>query len=252
MKLRVALLASLIFASFGFVGAAASPVKSVVLEGTQDTYVVTDTSTQDDPQGLRDRNFATSDSVRVWYQSKVQASEQVISIGMVGFDLKAIQDLDVDSATLQMYAQRVDITQPKRVVDASIVQGPWKESDVTFNRKPAWAAQPIASSVIYGGGRWYSWDVTATVALPRPPATVSYAIGLNTIQDKQQEQVLFTSHRGGTNMPRLIVTYRPASSGTAWYVWAGGAVGISLAAALLGGWISSRFRRAPRAGGSRV
>ena len=49
-------------------GAQAQPtVKSMVLEAVEDAYVVTDASTQDDPQGIRGQNFGKLDFVRVWY-----------------------------------------------------------------------------------------------------------------------------------------------------------------------------------------
>ena len=53
--------------------AAATPDDSVVVEATDNSYVVADISAPDDPQGLRAKNFGGLDFLKIWYASQVQA-----------------------------------------------------------------------------------------------------------------------------------------------------------------------------------
>ena len=91
--------------------------------------------------------------------------------------------------------------------------------------------------------RWYSGDVTQTVGRLEKRGTVSYALGLRTVEDKKEEQVLFVSHEVGRFAPRLVVTYtRPPPSGVPWYIWPAGITVAALLAFLLGWWLARRRR----------
>ena len=217
-------------------------VKSVVVEAVQDAFVVTDASTAEDPQKVRDQSFGNADSVRVSYAFKVKGDEQLVSIGLFAFGLEPLQGLEVESATLQLFALRTDLAQPSRLIDLSLVRGPWTEKEVTFNARPPWDANPIATTAVYGPERWYSWDVTQTVGRLEKRGTVSYALGLRTVEEKKEEQVLFVSHEGGRSAPRLVVTYTPRPSGIGWYPWAGGIAGAAVIAFVVGWWLARRRR----------
>jgi len=52
------------------------------------------------------------------------------------------------------------------------------------------ATNSIASAVIYGAGTWTSWMFTGSVISGAKNGSVSYAAGLDTMEDKAQEQVL--------------------------------------------------------------
>src|SRR6266487_2430056 len=95
---------------------AAPPDDSVLLQASDDTYVVGDVAAPDDPQGLRDKNFGGLDFLKIWYASQVQAQEQIVSVGLVKFDLTALKDREVRSAHLQLFATRADLLQPVRMV----------------------------------------------------------------------------------------------------------------------------------------
>ena len=123
---------------------AGSTVKSVVLETTGDTYVVTDNSNEQDPEGLRDRNFGALGFSRAWYRWKVLEEEQLVSISLFQSDLTPIQDKDIVSAHLQLFALRANLDQPVRLVDTHLVTAPWSELEMTYNTRPPWTRNPIA------------------------------------------------------------------------------------------------------------
>src|SRR5216684_6934443 len=129
--MRFLLIFGLLVSSALSVGAAPAD-ESVVVEATDNSYVVADVSAPDDPQGLRAKNFGGLDFLKIWYASQVQAQEQIVSVGLVKFDLSALKDREVRSAHLQLFATRADLLQPVRLVDVSLAEGPWTEADASF------------------------------------------------------------------------------------------------------------------------
>lgn len=209
LPLVISVTAMMALAGCGSVSAAdPNKIDSKLLTAVGDAHITTDASSTSDPQGLRDRNFGELDFIAVSYANKVQREEQLVVVGLTQFDLAPIKDLPVQSAILQMYALRADLAQPARLVDVSAVDGDWNETEITFNNKPNWSGNPIATTALYGGGVWYSWDVTPTLNNRGENNSVSYVLGLRTVEEKKGEQVLFASHNAGNRVaPRLVVTY---------------------------------------------
>ena len=189
--------------------AATPPDDSVELQATDDTYVVADIAAPDDPQGLRTKNFGGLDFLKIWYASQVQAQEQVVSVGLVKFNLASLKDREIRSAHLQLFATRADLLQPVRMVDVSVADGAWTQGDVTFSTLPQISTPPMASAAVYAANVWYSWDVTPAVVRKTTDNTVGYAIGLRTLETKGEEQVVFASTSAGRNAPRLLLTLTP-------------------------------------------
>src|SRR5712692_351542 len=129
--------------------AATAPDESVVVEATDNSYVVADLSAPDDPQGLRDKNFGGLDFLKIWYAAQVQAQEQIVSVGLLKFDLTSLKDREVRSAHLQLFAMRADLLQPVRLVDVSLAEGPWTEADATFGTLPQITNPSLATAAVY-------------------------------------------------------------------------------------------------------
>jgi hypothetical protein len=228
---------------------AASTQQSVIIPATGSTYIVTDASTTDDPQGLRDKNYSTQNYINIWYQWDVQATEKDISVGLVKFDISSLKNKDIKSATLQMYVTSSTLTQAARLVDISLVDTTWNEQKVTYNNKPTWETNASSSAAVFnnGAGIWTSWDVTGEVAQKPKGGVVSYAIGLDAMTDKSQEQVTFASRQVSDTSPRLIVTYTLSNNSPfAWWVWVVGIVVIAIIA-FFAGWMITRRRISRRA-----
>src|SRR5262245_52234142 len=98
-------LVAVLLASVGLSVAATPPDDSVVLNASEDTYVVADVSTTDDPQALRGKNFGGLDFLKIWYANQVQGTEQIVSVGLVKFDLSSLSNREIRSASLQLFAQ---------------------------------------------------------------------------------------------------------------------------------------------------
>jgi hypothetical protein len=236
------LVTSVMVTSCSFLGIGASgTTQSVVVPATGSAYVVTDANNSSDPQKLQTTNFSTQDFINIWYQWDVSATEKDISVGLVKFDLSSLKGKTIKSATLQMYVTSDTLSQAARLVDISLVTGTWDASKVTYKTKPTWATNSIASSVVYGAGIWSSWDVSGSVASAIKSGTVSYAAGLDTMEDKSQEQVLYASDNVAAAAPRLLVTYTSTTNAILpWWVWVAGIVVIAIIAFFVGGMIMRR------------
>ena len=239
-KLRISAL-FVIVAALAMVFMGQSSLKSLIIDASGDSYVVTDIADDADPQGFRDTNYGSLEFLKTWYAWGVIGNERLLSIDLVKFDLAELEDLDIESVSLQLFARQTDLTEAARLVDVHLVQDPWDENTVTFNTRPAWDQAPIATAAIYGAGGWYSWNVTGTVAAGARRGQVSYAVALRSADEQNEEQVLFVSTEGLERAPRLLVTYNESpESGIAaivwwWWIVAGaGAVAVVFVAFFLG------------------
>lgn len=211
-RMRALLVAGTLLTTVG-TAAAQAPARnaeeSLVLPALEDAYVVVDSSKQEDPTGLRDRNFGGLEFTKVWYA--FQGEEKLVSLGLYKFDLSQLKGKDLRSAHLQMFATRADLVEPVRLVDVSVAEGDWTEGTVAFNSIPQVQVPPLATTAVYGANVWYSWDISQGItrkAAQGEPLTL--AIGLRTLQDKAEEQVVFASREVGRTAPRLVVTFPAA------------------------------------------
>ncbi len=225
---------------------AAPPDESALVQASDDTYVVADVAAPDDPQGLRDKNFGGLDFLKIWYASQVQAQEQIVSVGLVRFDLSQFKEREIRAAHLQLFAVRADLTQPVRLVDVSLAEGPWAEGDATFKGLPQLSTPPLATAAIYGANVSYSWDVTPAVVRKARDGNVTFAVGLRTLEQKGEEQVVFAAREAGRNAPQLVLELAPAPSAIP--LWAVPLAIVAVALLAFGGGIYlGRRRRTARA-----
>ena len=171
-----------------------------------------------------DENFGQLEFIRLWYNTLAPEDAQLLSVGLLKFDLEPLKDLKVESASLQGYALRADLAEAPRLVDVALVREDWSETDVTYTTRPAWDRTPFATVAVFGPNQWYSWDVTSAVtsAVSRSSESpsVSFVLGMRrTIQEDLEEQVVFISREAGQNVPRLLVTFEKDSTVVAWWMW---------------------------------
>jgi hypothetical protein len=231
---------------------AASPTKSLVIDVSEDTYVVADLNDPSDALGLREKNYGSLDFVKTWYLWNVVEEggqevekEKVISIIYLKFDLSPIENKTIESATLQLYAKNVVLTNP-RFVQVFLVSSDWSESTINFNSKPTWGTTAIASSVVYSADYWYSWDVTGDVTSGRQAGDIAFAVMLRDMDKGSEELVAFSSREAGANIPRLVVTYTEPGIVISWYWWViGPIVLVGLAALAFFGGLRVRRSRQP-------
>ena len=52
---------------FAFTALGQSQVKSIIIDATEDTYIVTDLADDEDPQGFRSQNYGSLEFLKTWY-----------------------------------------------------------------------------------------------------------------------------------------------------------------------------------------
>lgn len=234
----------------------ASATKSLVIDVSEDSYVVADFNDPDDTLGLLNQNYGDLAFVKVWYLWNVVQEEvipevpegeevengeepepeiveteyeRIICVSYLKFDLAELEDIDVESAMLQLYTLNVVLVTP-RYVQAYQVASDWDELTLTFNTAPSWGANALATATIYQADQWYGWDITDAVRAEKAEGQISLAVMLRDMEKASEELVGFPSHESGENAARLIITYTEPGFTFSWYWWV---IGIVVILALL-------------------
>ena len=261
-KLLIACSVLLLFALLSLL-MGASATKSLVIDVIEDSYTVADLNDPADTYGVREENYGELDFVKVWYlwnvvQEEVMPEdengeevengeeavpelveveyERIVSIIYLKFDLSELQDMEIESAMLQLYAHTVVILAP-RYVQAYQVDSDWDELTINFNNAPAAGATALATTTIYQADQWYGWDLTGGVKAEISSGQISLAVMFRDMEKASEELVGFPSRESGENAARLLITYTEEGFAFAWYWWIIGAVVLLalLAAAFLFG-----------------
>jgi len=228
----------------------ASVTRSLVIEVSEDAYIVADVNDAADTYGLRDENYGDLEFVKAWYYWNVVVEEHTeeqevevdgemvteevvveeeverehyVSVVYLKFDLSQLEGREVDSVMLQLYARDVVLLTP-RYVQTFLVASEWTEADITFNTAPGWGQTATATTVVYQADQWYGWDVTEDAIGETEAGQISFAIMLRDMTQASEEVVAFPSHESGENVSRLIITYTVPAGAVAWYWWLVGAV----------------------------
>jgi len=246
-KLLIACSVLLLFALLSLL-MGASATKSLVIDVIEDSYTVADINDPDDTYGVREENYGELDFVKAWYLWNVVEEEvipevpegdengeepepeiveteyeRIVSIIYLKFDLTELEDMEIESAMLQLYAQNVAILTP-RYVQAYQVDSDWDELTLNFNNAPATGANALATTTIYQADQWYGWDLTGGVKAEIPSGQFSLAVMFRDMEKASEELVAFPSRESGENAARLLITYTEEAFAFAWYWWVIGAV----------------------------
>ena len=181
--------------------------KCLNIDAVEDTYVVTDLASAEDPQGFRKQNYGSLEFLKTWYAWGMLQDERLLSVDLIKFDLRKLQGLDIESISLQMFARQTDLTEAARLVDVHLVNGQWSESQVTYETRPSWDNVPVATAAIYGAGGWYTWNTTGSATAAVRRGEISYAVALRSATQDNEEQVLFVSKEALDEGPRMLVTF---------------------------------------------
>jgi len=227
----------------------ASVTKSLVIDVTEDAYVVTDVNDPEDTYGIMNENYGDLEFVKAWYLWNVVEEEvipevaegeeavpelveveyeRIVSVIYLKFDLTELEDMEIETAMLQLYAQNVALLAP-RYVQAYQVESDWDELTISFNTAPPWGQNALATTTVYQADQWYGWDVTGGVTSEISSGQFSLAVTFRDMEKASEELVAFPSHESGENASRLLITYTESGFVFSWYWWViGGVVVLAL------------------------
>jgi hypothetical protein len=235
----------------------ASATKSLVIDVSEDSYIVADLNDPNDSYGFMEKNYGDLKFVKAWYLWNVVEEEvipegeegeeaepelvemeyeKIISIIYLKFDLSELEGMEVESAMLQLYAQNVAILTP-RYVQVFQVESDWDELTLNFNNAPPGGQNALSTTTVYQADQRYGWDVTSGVKTETQSGQISLAVMLRDMDKASEELVAFPSHETGENAARLLITYTKPGFVFSWYWWViGGVVVLALlVAAFFGG-----------------
>ncbi len=228
----------------------ASATKSLVVDVSEDSYVIADLNDPEDTYGVREENYGELDFVKVWYlwnvvQEEVPPEgengegvengeeaepeiveteyEKIWCVSYLKFDLTELEDIEIESAMLQLYTINVALLTP-RYVQAYQVDSDWDELTINFNNAPPWGTSALATATIYQADQWYGWDITSGVRAEKDSGQISLALMFRDMEKASEELVGFPSHESGENVSRLLITYTEPGFAFSWYWWVIGAV----------------------------
>jgi hypothetical protein len=127
---------------------------------------------------------------------------------LVGFTLPtAPQGCVVDTATLRLYAGS---SASGRTLQALLLNGAWTENAVTWQNQPATTGAAATTQSATG---YMQWNVATIVQAMYSAGTSNGFLIRDAVEDQDAEQQIYSREKG-ENPPQLVLTFRPASSGS--------------------------------------
>jgi hypothetical protein len=182
----------------------------IKLQPTDDAHILADLSDPADTSRLMQTNTGNFDSIEMvsaW--NATEADNAFVSIGYLKFDLSKQNNYNLEKAELKMLTREVALSEtPKKVVLLHVSNSNWKESDITYLKRPFFSTTVASSAEIAAQNTWYSWDVTELVK-QNPGSELSFALTFETGRDNAQDYVSFYSKEFPNTefWPHLVLSY---------------------------------------------
>jgi len=181
----------------------------IILNPTDDAYVVTDLNDPQDAQGFNKLNTGHAEFLKVWYGWGItENNNHIFSPAILKFDLSSLGDSDVESAVLRLYAENLALSSGSQTISVYTTENSeWQEKDVTYGTAPLF--QNVISRTNVDSIGWYEWVI--------PPAliqdsgnTISFSVSFENLTKNHEELVIFSSKEGSEqHTPSLSIKAFP-------------------------------------------
>lgn len=193
-----------------YIYASAQEEKPIIILPSDDAYVLADLSDPTDTSGLMQTNAGNLDSIQLFSSwNATENNNAIVTIGYLKFDTSKQNNYNLEKAELKMLTREVALSEtPKNVVVVHASNNNWKESDITYLKRPTFSTTITSSAAIATPNTWYSWDVTDLVK-QNPGSELSVAVTFDVAKDNTQDFVSFYSKEfpNKDNAPYLALTY---------------------------------------------
>ena len=182
---------------------------------TDDAHVLADLSDPADSSGLMHTNVGNLDSIQMvsaWNTTK--NNNAYVSIVYLKFDISQQNLNNLEKAELKLLSRDVSLSEtPKKVALLHVPNNNWKESDITYLKRPFFSTTIASSAEVSSPNTWYSWDVTPLV-MQNPGSELSVALTFEVGKDNTQDYVSFYSKEAADPnfRPFLELTFTPKSA----------------------------------------
>ncbi|MGQ0376385.1 MAG: DNRLRE domain-containing protein, partial [Nitrososphaerota archaeon] len=190
---------------------------TVKISPTDDAHVLADLNDPVDKNGLMQINTGNQEAIELLSSWNVTENQNAfVTIGYLKFDLTKQNINKLEKAELKMLTKDVVLSEtPKNVVLLHASNNNWKESDITYLKRPTFSTTITSSTEISTINTWYSWDVTELIR-QNPASELSVALIFETGRDNTQDYVSFYSKEASNSglAPFLELTFVPESEFT--------------------------------------
>jgi len=177
--------------------------EQIILNPTDDAFVLADLHYEDDPEGLRQINMGASEILQVYYSWNVTATEnQYVSPAYLKFDLTDLISDEIDSATLRIYVES-GVT-PFASADVGVYFTSyldWSESNLTYDTSAI--LSDLRGIIPITSQNWYVLDLT-TLVKENSGKQLGLGLFFTEIKPNNEEIVVFSS-KESANSPQLII-----------------------------------------------
>ena len=210
------------------------PENSIQLNPTNDGYVSYDISDPGNTQNMRNLGFGDKEFLKLWYifHTPQNPQNQFMTHSYLTFDISAINQTQVESAKLYMYANHVDLFFDSIDVGIHTANPNWSELSLTALTAPSFSDEPVSVATIDDANKWYLWDITNTVK-ENTGSNLSLAVILSEITDKNEEIVQFASKDSKNKDIRPVLIIEKYATDNYDFVWLIPAIIGVIAAALI-------------------
>lgn len=187
--------------------------ESMMLIPTDDAHVLADLGDPTDSLGLMQKNVGNLETIELLSSWNVTGPKNAfVAIAYLKFDISKQNLHNLEKAELKMLAREVALSEsPKNVVLVHVPNNNWKESDITYLKRPSFSTTAVSTVAIESSNTWYSWDVTDLVK-QNPGSELSIALTFDVAKDNTQDYVSFYSKESENkdNLPYLALSYSEA------------------------------------------
>ena len=208
--IKLILLLALIFSLIPFseVIAQQENTKEIEIIPTDDAYVIADLNDLQDAENLRTINTGDLNFLKVWHASGIPRAEDknIVTFAYLKFDLSELEQNQIVTANLIMYAQNLTFVDTPIAVDLQLASAaPWNESTLIFPDAPIFSGNILDKAMVTTTD-WYEWSVTNPVKT-NAGSELSLVVMLNDLSSQSENQVVFTSKESDDRSlwPKLVI-----------------------------------------------
>jgi len=204
--LSILLLSSILILSFSYVSA--QELNIIELTPTDDAFVLADLQDTEDKQELRKFNSGNLDNLMVGYAINTNDTpNRNLSLSLLKFDLTDLSADQIDSATLQLYAVQLQLSEPQDIGVFLLNGSAWNESTLTYENMPSFS--DLVTTTVLNSTNYYHWEL-GDIVKQNAGKQLSLMVSFVNLLPNTEDVVVFASKDSSPDYyPKLIINTSP-------------------------------------------
>jgi len=176
---------------------------------TDDAYVLADLLDSADNNELRKFNSGALDTLKIGYALNTSdIPNQNISVALLKFDLGDLDEKQIESATLQLYADQLQLSKPQNIGVFFVNGSTWNESTLTYENIPS--VSNLITTTMLDSVNYYTWNLEDVVK-QNSGKQISLMLSFVTLLPNTEDVIIFASKDAPSpdHIPKLIIKVIP-------------------------------------------